>query len=80
MATKYHQSSGQTYPGSGPRRQDTILGDRPTQIRFKRVLALENIKTAQDLEIINLKKRVKKLEKKKKARTSQLKRRLSKSG
>ncbi|GJX25429.1 putative ribonuclease H-like domain-containing protein [Tanacetum coccineum] len=43
-----------------------------------RVLALENIKTAQDLEIINLKKRVKKLEKKKKARTSQLKRRLFK--
>ncbi|GJW96408.1 putative ribonuclease H-like domain-containing protein [Tanacetum coccineum] len=38
------------------------------------VLALENIKTAQDLEIINLKKRVKKLEKKKKARTPQLKR------
>ncbi|GJU74071.1 putative ribonuclease H-like domain-containing protein [Tanacetum coccineum] len=43
-----------------------------------RVLALENIKTAQDLEIINLKKRVKKLEKKKKARTPQLKRRLFK--
>ncbi|GKF48374.1 hypothetical protein Tco_0141625, partial [Tanacetum coccineum] len=44
----------------------------------ERVLALENIKTAQDLEIINLKKRVKKLEKKKKARTPQLKRRLFK--
>ncbi|GKA96909.1 hypothetical protein Tco_0824803, partial [Tanacetum coccineum] len=43
-----------------------------------RVLALENIKTAQDLEIINLKKRVKKLEKKKKARIPQLKRRLLK--
>ncbi|GKE66758.1 hypothetical protein Tco_1520919, partial [Tanacetum coccineum] len=42
------------------------------------VLALENIKTAQDLEIINLKKRVKKLEQNKKARTSQLKRRLFK--
>ncbi|GKE91902.1 hypothetical protein Tco_1572997, partial [Tanacetum coccineum] len=41
----------------------------------ERVLALENIKTAQNLEIINLKKRIKKLEKKKKARTSQLKRR-----
>ncbi|GKA22288.1 hypothetical protein Tco_0708250 [Tanacetum coccineum] len=40
----------------------------------KRVLALENIKTAQNLEITNLKKRVKKLEKKKKARTPQLKR------
>ncbi|GJX61570.1 ribonuclease H-like domain-containing protein [Tanacetum coccineum] len=45
----------------------------------ERVLALENIKTAQDLEIINLKKRVKKLEKKKKARISQLKRRLFKT-
>ncbi|GKA99928.1 putative ribonuclease H-like domain-containing protein [Tanacetum coccineum] len=44
----------------------------------KRVLALHNIKTARDLEIINLKKRVKKLEKKKKARTPQLKRRLIK--
>ncbi|GJU99802.1 hypothetical protein Tco_1329073 [Tanacetum coccineum] len=42
------------------------------------VLALENIKTAQDLEIINLNKRVKKLEKKKKARTPQLKRSLFK--
>ncbi|GKC39034.1 hypothetical protein Tco_1051418 [Tanacetum coccineum] len=44
----------------------------------ERVLALENIKTAQDLEITNLKKRVKKLEKKKKSRTPQLKRRLFK--
>ncbi|GKA43671.1 hypothetical protein Tco_0736395, partial [Tanacetum coccineum] len=42
------------------------------------VLALENVKTAQDLEITSLKKRVKKLEKKKKARTPQLKRRLFK--
>ncbi|GJW21818.1 hypothetical protein Tco_0032440 [Tanacetum coccineum] len=42
------------------------------------ILALENIKTAQDLEITNLKKRVKKLEKKKKSRTPQLKRRLFK--
>ncbi|GJS03282.1 hypothetical protein Tco_0319790 [Tanacetum coccineum] len=102
--------------GSGPSRQDTILGDRPTQTRFERlskqsnnphlsgvntpgsgedrlkimelmeiytklsdrVLSLENVKTAQDLEITSLKKRVKKLEKKKKARTSQLKRRLFK--
>ncbi|GJW93809.1 hypothetical protein Tco_0173481 [Tanacetum coccineum] len=44
----------------------------------ERVLALENIKTALDLEITNLKKRVKKLEKKKKSRTLQLKRRLFK--
>ncbi|GKD57596.1 hypothetical protein Tco_1290983 [Tanacetum coccineum] len=44
----------------------------------ERVLALENIKTAQDLEITNLKKRVKRLEKKAKSRTLQLKRRLFK--
>ncbi|GKE15571.1 hypothetical protein Tco_1423148 [Tanacetum coccineum] len=44
----------------------------------ERVLVLENIKTAQDLEITNLKKRVKKLEKNKKSRTPQLKRRLFK--
>ncbi|GJU45216.1 hypothetical protein Tco_1202482 [Tanacetum coccineum] len=106
-----------TGSGSGPRRQDTILGDKPAQTRFKRlskqsndpplsrvntlgsgedsmklnelmeictrlserVLALENIKTDQNLEIINLKKRVKKLEKKKKARTPQLKRRFQKT-
>ncbi|GJZ96216.1 hypothetical protein Tco_0668550 [Tanacetum coccineum] len=44
----------------------------------ERVLALKNIKTAQDLEITNLKKRVKKLEKKKESRTPQLKRGLFK--
>ncbi|GKD91647.1 hypothetical protein Tco_1367154 [Tanacetum coccineum] len=44
----------------------------------ERVLALENIKTAQDLEITNLKRRVKKLEMKKKSRNPQLKRRLFK--
>nr|GEX95564.1 hypothetical protein [Tanacetum cinerariifolium] len=43
---------------------------------FDRVLALENNKTAQDLEITHLKKRVKRLEKKRKSRTPQLKRRL----
>ncbi|GKF62462.1 hypothetical protein Tco_0182516, partial [Tanacetum coccineum] len=76
--------------GGSPKRQYTILGDRPVQTRFERlskqsndpplsrVLALENIKTAQDLEITNLKKRVKKLEKKKKSITPQLKRRLFK--
>ncbi|GJT03777.1 hypothetical protein Tco_0838239 [Tanacetum coccineum] len=68
-----------TSSGSGPRRQDTILGDRPAQTRLsERVLVLENIKTAQDLEITNLKKRVKKLEKKTKSRTPKLKRRLFK--
>ncbi|GJT11512.1 hypothetical protein Tco_0858554 [Tanacetum coccineum] len=116
MATLNEPIPQGTGSGSGPRCQDTILGDIPAQTRFERlskqsndpplsrvntlgsgedrlkimelmeictklsdrVLALENIKTAQDLEIINLKKRVKKLEKKKKARTPQLKRRLFK--
>nr|GEW40977.1 hypothetical protein [Tanacetum cinerariifolium] len=55
--------------------QDTILGDRPAQ---NRVLALKNNKTAWDLEITLLKKRVKRLEKKKKSRTLQLKRTLFK--
>nr|GEY49460.1 putative ribonuclease H-like domain-containing protein [Tanacetum cinerariifolium]GEY51059.1 putative ribonuclease H-like domain-containing protein [Tanacetum cinerariifolium]GEY55040.1 putative ribonuclease H-like domain-containing protein [Tanacetum cinerariifolium] len=64
-----------TGSGGSPRRQDTILGDRPTQTR---VLALENNKTAQDLEITHLKKRVKRLEKKRKSRTPQLKRGLFK--
>ncbi|GKE49811.1 hypothetical protein Tco_1481069 [Tanacetum coccineum] len=44
----------------------------------ERVLALENIKTAQDLEITNINNRVKKLEKKTKSRTPQLQRRLFK--
>ncbi|GJZ21153.1 hypothetical protein Tco_0558192 [Tanacetum coccineum] len=44
-----------------------------------RVLDLENVKDAQALEIKKLKKRVKKLESKKKSRTPQLKRRLFKS-
>ncbi|GJY38418.1 putative ribonuclease H-like domain-containing protein [Tanacetum coccineum] len=44
-----------------------------------RVLDLENAKDAQALEIKKLKKRVKQLEKKKKSRTPQLKRRLFKS-
>ncbi|GJT50975.1 hypothetical protein Tco_0977132 [Tanacetum coccineum] len=104
MATLNKPIPQGTGSGSGPRRQDTILGDRPAQTRFERlskqsndpplsrvntlgsgednmklnelieictklserVLALENIKTTQDLEITNLKKRVKKLEKKQK--------------
>ncbi|GJZ57713.1 hypothetical protein Tco_0613207 [Tanacetum coccineum] len=60
--------------GGSPRRQDTI-GDRPAQTR---VLNLENVMNAQALEIKKLKKRVKKLESKKKSRTLQLKRRLFK--
>ncbi|GJX39208.1 hypothetical protein Tco_0252511 [Tanacetum coccineum] len=75
MATLNEPIPQGTGSGSGPRHQDTILGDRLAQTR---VLALENVKTAQDLEITSLKKRVKKLEKKKKARTPQLKRRLFK--
>ncbi|GJV41541.1 hypothetical protein Tco_1419981 [Tanacetum coccineum] len=45
---------------------------------FDRILDLENVKDAQALEIKRLKKRVKKLEKKNKSRTPQLKRRLFK--
>nr|GEX30574.1 uncharacterized mitochondrial protein AtMg00810-like [Tanacetum cinerariifolium] len=41
---------------------------------FAKVLALKNNKTAQDLEITHLKKKVKSLEKKRKSRTPQLKR------
>ncbi|GJZ69455.1 hypothetical protein Tco_0633005 [Tanacetum coccineum] len=116
MTTRNEPIPQGTGSGSGPKRQDTILGDMSAQTRFERlskqsndpslsrvntlgsredsmklnelmeiytrlserVLALENIKTAQNLEIINLKKRVKKLEKKKKARNPQLKRRLFK--
>ncbi|GJY95277.1 hypothetical protein Tco_0511638 [Tanacetum coccineum] len=116
MATLNEPIPQGTSLGSGPRCQDTILGDRPAQTRFERlskqsndppvsrvntlrsgedsmklkelmelctklserVLALENIKIAQDLEITNLKKRVKRLEKKKNSRTLQLKRRLFK--
>ncbi|GKD86397.1 hypothetical protein Tco_1357551, partial [Tanacetum coccineum] len=75
MATLNEPIPQGTGSGSGPKRQDTILGDRPAQTR---VLALENVKTAQDLEITSLKNRVKKLEKNKKTRTPQLKRRLFK--
>ncbi|GKA18222.1 hypothetical protein Tco_0698059 [Tanacetum coccineum] len=69
---------GVNTPGSG---EDRLKIMELIEICTKlsdRVLALENVKTAQDLEITSLKKRVKKLEKKKKARTPQLKRRLFK--
>ncbi|GJT68527.1 hypothetical protein Tco_1020007 [Tanacetum coccineum] len=52
--------------GSGPRCQDTILRDAEAQIR---VLDFETTKTAQAKEIANLKKRVNKLEKRKRSRT-----------
>ncbi|GJT53506.1 putative ribonuclease H-like domain-containing protein [Tanacetum coccineum] len=72
------QDSGVNTPRSG---KDRMKLNELMEICTKlsdRVLALENVNTAQDLEITSLKKRVKKLEKKKKARTPQLKRRLFK--
>ncbi|GJU94948.1 hypothetical protein Tco_1319704 [Tanacetum coccineum] len=72
------QDSGVNTLGSGEDRLKIMeLMEICTKLS-DRVLALENVKTAQDLEITSLKKRVKKLEKKKKARTLQLKRRLFK--
>ncbi|GJZ71902.1 putative ribonuclease H-like domain-containing protein [Tanacetum coccineum] len=59
-----------TGSGSGPRCQDT-MGDKIAQTR---VLDLENTKTAQAQEIISLKLRVKKLEKKGGSRIHKLKR------
>nr|GEW97708.1 retrovirus-related Pol polyprotein from transposon TNT 1-94 [Tanacetum cinerariifolium] len=63
-------------------RRDRVEGSATTaaslDAKQDSVLALENNKTAQDLEITHLKKRVKRLEKKKKLRTPQLKRRLLK--
>ncbi|GJX61742.1 hypothetical protein Tco_0294642 [Tanacetum coccineum] len=50
---------------SGPKYQDTTLGDADAQTR---VLALKTSKTAQDLVINMLKKKVKRLEKKQRAR------------
>nr|GEU87071.1 hypothetical protein [Tanacetum cinerariifolium] len=59
--------------------QSTTIPNEPIpQGTGSRVLALENNKTAQDLENTHLKKRVERLEKKKKSRTPQLKRRLFK--
>ncbi|GKA86437.1 hypothetical protein Tco_0808148 [Tanacetum coccineum] len=75
MATLNEPIPQGTGSGSIPRCQDTILGDRPAQTR---VLDLEKIKYAQALDIQKLKTRVKKLERKKKSRTPQLKRRLFK--
>ncbi|GKC75955.1 hypothetical protein Tco_1126729 [Tanacetum coccineum] len=72
------QDSGVNIPGSGEDRLKIMeLMEICTKLSDK-VLALENVKTAQDLEITSLKKGVKKLEKKKKERTPQLKRRLFK--
>ncbi|GJU18625.1 hypothetical protein Tco_1146591 [Tanacetum coccineum] len=108
MATLNEPSPQGTGSSSGPRCQDTILGDAKAQNRFEttskqsndpplsrvntlrsredilklkelmglctklsdRVLDLETIKTAQAKEIASLKKRVKKLERKRKSKTS----------
>ncbi|GKC03912.1 hypothetical protein Tco_0995522 [Tanacetum coccineum] len=80
MLTDPHHSGGR------PRRQET-MGDRPAQTRLKlkelmdlctklsdRVLDLETTKTAQAKEIASLKKRVKKLERKRKSKTPGMKR------
>ncbi|GJX60866.1 hypothetical protein Tco_0292256 [Tanacetum coccineum] len=107
MATLNEPSPQGTGSGSGPRCQDTILGDAEAQTRFEtaskqsndpplsrvntlgsgedrlklkelmdlctklsdRVLDLETTKTAQAKEIASLKKRVKKLERKRKSKT-----------
>ncbi|GJX23835.1 hypothetical protein Tco_0228280 [Tanacetum coccineum] len=79
-------SSSGTSSRGGPRRQETI-GDKIAQTRLKleelmalcttlqlRVLALETIKTTQANETTSLKKRVKKLDRRKKSRTQGLKR------
>ncbi|GKE39060.1 hypothetical protein Tco_1462465, partial [Tanacetum coccineum] len=74
-ATLKEPSSIRTSSCSGPRCQET-MGDTITQTSKlqQRVLDLENIKTAQALEIISLKLRIKKLEKKRRPRTHKLKR------
>ncbi|GKA29778.1 hypothetical protein Tco_0716023 [Tanacetum coccineum] len=84
-ATPNKSSSLETTSGGGPRRQETI-GDAIAQTRFEnvskisndlllaRVLDLETTKTTQANEIASLKRRVKRLEKKKRSRTHGLKR------
>nr|GEW38628.1 ribonuclease H-like domain-containing protein [Tanacetum cinerariifolium] len=72
-ATHNESSSQGTDLGGGPRCREA-LGDTIAQTRFKNVLDLEKTKTTQALEIISLKRRVKKLEKKQRSRTHKLKR------
>ncbi|GJV44931.1 hypothetical protein Tco_1429467 [Tanacetum coccineum] len=64
------KSSPGTTSGGGPKRQET-MGDTIAQTR---VLDLEKTKTTQQNEIASLKRRVKKLEQKKRSRTHGLKR------
>ncbi|GJY23735.1 putative ribonuclease H-like domain-containing protein [Tanacetum coccineum] len=86
MATLNSPIPQGTGSGSIPKHQDTILGDIPAQTTFERLskqsndspLSRVNTLGSGEDKITNLKKRVKKLEKKKKLRTSQLKRRLFK--
>ncbi|GJY64911.1 hypothetical protein Tco_0466371 [Tanacetum coccineum] len=84
-ATLNELSSIGTSSGSGPRRQET-MGDTIAQTRFEnvsktsndpllaKVLDLEKTKTTQAEKIVSLKRRVKKLEQKKRSRTQGLKR------
>nr|GEV16268.1 hypothetical protein [Tanacetum cinerariifolium] len=69
-ATLNEPSSIRTSSGSGPRHQET-MGDAAAQTR---VLNLKTTKTTQAKEISSLKRRVKRLEKKKKSRTHGIKR------
>ncbi|GJU62025.1 hypothetical protein Tco_1243860 [Tanacetum coccineum] len=81
MATLNEPIPQGTGLGSGPRLQDTILGDRPAQTRFKRLSKQSNEPPLSRVNTLGsgrtLKKRVKKLESKK-SRTPQIKRRLFK--
>ncbi|GKF01159.1 hypothetical protein Tco_0028082, partial [Tanacetum coccineum] len=70
-ATPNESSSLGTTSGGGPKCQETI-GDTIAQTR--KVLDLEKTKTTQQNEIASLKRRVKKLEQKKRSRTHGLKR------
>ncbi|GJZ55077.1 hypothetical protein Tco_0610270 [Tanacetum coccineum] len=73
-ATPNESSSLKSTSGCGPRRQETI-GDTIAQTRFEnKVLDLEKTKTTQANEIASLKRKVKKLEQKKRSRTYGLKR------
>ncbi|GJS89732.1 ribonuclease H-like domain-containing protein [Tanacetum coccineum] len=80
-ATPNEVGSQGTTSGGGPRRQET-MGDTIAQTGFKNVskhsndllLVREKTKTTQAEEIVSLKRRVKKLEQKKRSKTHKLKR------
>nr|GEU32610.1 uncharacterized mitochondrial protein AtMg00810-like [Tanacetum cinerariifolium] len=72
-ATPNEPGSLRTSSGGGPRRQDTI-GIPLLRLGLRMVLNLETTKTAQAKEIANMKKRVKRLERKRRSRTHGLKR------